>query len=505
MVSVCRGRDRSAGKDIMAKYDVVVVGGGIAGSALGAALAPAGISVLVLERQIEYHDKVRGEYMQPWGVAELLRLGFEKTLLGAGGGYTPSMVSYDEDVDPAAAEAAAVPLSALVEGVRGGLAVGHPQASQALNSLARERGADVRRGVGDVEVVPGATPVVRYELDGALHEVTCRLVVGADGRQSTVRRSLGINLEQATSKVTLGGMLVKTDDWRADQSVIGTEGDRFYLASPRPDGYVRLYLTCEPGPLTSGADRGSRMLEAFRLSSMPDSDALADAEQAGPCAYYVGTDAWTDRPVIEGVVLIGDAAGWSDPIIGAGLSVAMRDARLISDVLLAGDDWSPDAFDSYVTERAERVDGAMHERRVDTRAMRAPSPHPTAGLAEVVGIADVLERQEPARFDLQDLRRTDHPTKSTHQPVRVVHHLTQRVHALHLGRQQMIARPTIDAGVPRDPQLGKQRQRHLANLWQQRHRRILSRDTKRIHRRGHRTALTHIRRRCSRLVWHRRR
>lgn len=339
----------------MTRYDVVVVGGGIAGSALGAVLAPAGISVLVLERQIAYRDKVRGEYMQPWGVAEMLRLGFESTLLEVGGGYTPSIVSYDEDVDPVTAEAGAVPLNALVEGVRGGLCVGHPQASRALNSLAGERGAVVRHGVGDVEVVAGRSPSVRYELDGELHEVTCRLVVGADGRQSTVRRSLGIDLQQVASKVTLGGMLVKTDQWRADQSVIGTEGDRMYLAFPRPGGYVRLYLTCEAGPRTSGADRGSRMLDAFRLSSMPDSDALADAEQAGPCSYYVGTDAWTERPVAEGVVLIGDAAGWSDPILGEGLSVAMRDVRSTADVLLAGDDWSSGAFDPYVTERAERM------------------------------------------------------------------------------------------------------------------------------------------------------
>ena len=60
-------------------------------------------------------------------------------------------------------------------------------------------------------------------------------------------------------------------------------------------------------------------------------------------------------PVADGVVLIGDAAGWSDPIIGNGLSVAMRDARSVAEVLLAGDDWSTDAFEPYVVERAERM------------------------------------------------------------------------------------------------------------------------------------------------------
>jgi 2-polyprenyl-6-methoxyphenol hydroxylase-like FAD-dependent oxidoreductase len=56
-----------------------------------------------------------------------------------------------------------------------------------------------------------------------------------------------------------------------------------------------------------------------------------------------------------GVILIGDAASWSDPIIGQGLSVALRDARSVGDVLLASDDWHPHAFRGYVEERSERM------------------------------------------------------------------------------------------------------------------------------------------------------
>jgi hypothetical protein len=47
---------------------------------------------------------------------------------------------------------------------------------------------------------------------------------------------------------------------------------------------------------------------------------------AGPCATYPGGEIWTDRPFVEGVVLIDGAAGWNDPIIGEGLSIARRGA-----------------------------------------------------------------------------------------------------------------------------------------------------------------------------------
>jgi 2-polyprenyl-6-methoxyphenol hydroxylase-like FAD-dependent oxidoreductase len=53
-------------------------------------------------------------------------------------------------------------------------------------------------------------------------------------------------------------------------------------------------------------------------------------------------------------VLVGDAAGHNDPIIGQGLSIALRDVRLVSEAILAG---SRDraSFRPYVEERLERM------------------------------------------------------------------------------------------------------------------------------------------------------
>ena len=132
--------------------DVIVVGGGIAGSAVASVLAVAGVDVLLLDTATEYRDRVRGEYLQPWGVAEMLRMQLETVLLEAGGGWCRRMIGYSEGVDPAAAEAEAVPLGAMVPGAPGGFCVGHPQASEALNSTASARGATVRRGVTAVAV-----------------------------------------------------------------------------------------------------------------------------------------------------------------------------------------------------------------------------------------------------------------------------------------------------------------------------------------------------------------
>ena len=357
------------------EYDIVIVGGGIAGPALAAQLAPSGLSVLVLERQVAFRDRVRGEYMHPWGAAEVLRLGIEQTLLDAGGGYTTAMVGYDEDVDPSEAEEGAIPLGAFLPGVSGGMAVGHPQACEALLALAAERGAVVRRGVADVVITMGESALIEYEVDGVHASTRCRVVVGADGRHSTVRRALGIELEQVTSDRVLGGLLVESEHWTDGQASIGTEGDLHYLVFPRPGGFVRLYMSCEAGERTSGPDRAEEMQRAFRLASLPGSDALAAAERVGPCAFVTGSDAWTiGGPVAGGAVLIGDAAGWSDPIIGEGLSVALRDARSVADVLLASDDWTPTAFEPYVVERAERMRRLQVAGRLQTEIRATFTP-----------------------------------------------------------------------------------------------------------------------------------
>jgi 2-polyprenyl-6-methoxyphenol hydroxylase-like FAD-dependent oxidoreductase len=66
-------------------------------------------------------------------------------------------------------------------------------------------------------------------------------------------------------------------------------------------------------------------------------------------------DTWTDTVVVDGVVFVGDAAGWSDPVIGQGMSVAFRDAHLVTEVVTASGDWSPAAFGGYAEERKERM------------------------------------------------------------------------------------------------------------------------------------------------------
>ncbi|HSG88615.1 MAG TPA: hypothetical protein VLA56_05345, partial [Pseudomonadales bacterium] len=65
----------------------------------------------------------------------------------------------------------------------------------------------------------------------------------------------------------------------------------------------------------------------------------AGARANGPLATFDATHEWVDHPYRDGIALLGDAAVTSDPTWGQGMSVTMRDIRLLRDRLVETDDW----------------------------------------------------------------------------------------------------------------------------------------------------------------------
>jgi 2-polyprenyl-6-methoxyphenol hydroxylase-like FAD-dependent oxidoreductase len=340
------------------RVDVVVVGAGVAGGALATALSRHGISVLLLEKSRVHQDRVRGEFLVPWGIDEARKLGVSDILMAAGGHYTRHSVPYGEGITPEAARTRILDISKMVPDAPGAMNLGHPRLCQALDDAAQAAGAALLRGVEDIKVTPGLPPTVRFSIDGRNHEITPRLVVGADGRGSSVARQIGLRAVTNPDHHLLAGLLVEgVEAWPQDEFSIGTDGDVMFFVFPQGGGRLRLYLGygLDQSRRFSGAGNVQRFLDAFRLPSLPHSELLSAAHAIGPCHGYPNADAWIDMPAVPGVVLIGDAAGHNDPTIGQGLSISFRDARLVLEALLDNAQWTNDAFIPYVEERRERM------------------------------------------------------------------------------------------------------------------------------------------------------
>ncbi|TNE40046.1 MAG: FAD-dependent monooxygenase [Alphaproteobacteria bacterium] len=340
------------------EFDIVVIGGGIGGSAFATVMARAGHSVLLLEKTSDHVDKVRGEWMAPWGVKELQTLDLYEPMMAAGGHHISRAVGFDEDVDVENALADFAPVDDILPGVLGPLCLGHPTMCNVLNTEAEKAGVRVLREVSKIEVAPGAPPQVSYSHGGTKHTLQPRLIIGADGRAGMVAKQIGVKLHSDPVKHFFSGMLVEgLEGLPIDQQWIGTEGDVHYFCFPQSPTRARLYLGISPDTPSrfSGTEGPRKFLDAFNLRSMPYGDSFANAVPAGPCHAYPNSDTWVADPYRQGVVLIGDAAGHNDPINGQGLSVTLRDVRVLRDLLLASDEWGIALFAQYGDERMERM------------------------------------------------------------------------------------------------------------------------------------------------------
>jgi 2-polyprenyl-6-methoxyphenol hydroxylase-like FAD-dependent oxidoreductase len=356
-------------------------------------MARAGRSVLVLEKSEIYRDLVRGEWIAPWGVLEATKLGLLETFMHAGGHYVGFHVEYGDGIDPDAADHARMPL-AILPGVPGPLCIGHPAACAALASAAREAGATVLRGADNVTVTPGEEPRVSFEHQGAHFDVAAGLVAGCDGRNSSIRRQMGFEMEQDEQHNWFSGLLVDdVPEWPEDVQTMGTHADGQLFVFPQGKGRLRLYLgyATEQKGRIAGETAERTFLDAFRVPTLPFGDLIASATIAGPANSIPNQSTLVREPYAPGVVLVGDAAGYNDPIVGQGLSITLRDVRIVRDILLASERWDESIFEPYAEERAERMrrlrlcarlDAIVHtefgeraqRRRMAVRERRAADP-----------------------------------------------------------------------------------------------------------------------------------
>jgi menaquinone-9 beta-reductase len=329
-------------------YDLIIAGGGIAGSTLGILMARAGASVLILEREKRHRDRIRGEGLHPWGVAEARAVGILDTLLERCGHLVPTLTRHSNGVPASSRDLVATTSSGDAM-----LTYFHPEMQVSLNELACEAGAEVLRWAHVVDVRPGDPPCVVFTHDGRTHRLMARLVVGADGRRSKVRGLAGFETRRDPDRLLMAGVLVSGLSTDESVSHIFSRDDLPWMTQFIPLGRGRHRLYFVSGDRERHAPVGGRagiapLFDYARDCSVP-SGWLDCLSIDGPLATFEGASWWVDCPYRDGVVLIGDAAAAPDPSFGSGQGMALRDARVLSERLVACPDWD-DAARRYAME-----------------------------------------------------------------------------------------------------------------------------------------------------------
>ena len=388
-------------------FDVIIVGGGIAGSCLAGVLARGGLGVLVVEKEPRFRDRVRGEGTWPWGVAHALKASLGELFAQADVVPIRGQQRFDQRQPVEANDWAAESVDGVSE-----VAFSHAGLQESAFTWAASHGATTLRPAKALRFSPHGGPTVTVAQDGREVEYRARLVVGADGKQSGVRRWAGGETEADPEHHRFGGVLITG-------ARIDDEHDNYFWEP----GFIvnwfaagahasRLYLSMTAERLReTGIDRSFPANITCAAQYMPEG-ALDNVEQIGPIGYFPNNDVWASRIAGHDVVLIGDAAGAPDPTQGHGTSLAFHDVHLLSELLLGEGDWSA-ATEEFAAQRRDafavireydRWHNVIHSEGADADRLRegnrrAAQDDPT------LGGFNLMEARGPAGLVADDAAR----------------------------------------------------------------------------------------------------
>jgi menaquinone-9 beta-reductase len=322
------------------------------------AMAENGARVLVLERERRFKDRVRGEGIWPWGVAELKELGVYQVLIDTCAREIQWLDTYLEGVRIEHRD-----LSGTSRQQTPALNWVHHEMEEAMLQAAENAGAQIRRGARAYDLKPGIPPSVAVEYEGRVDDLHSRLVVCADGRASLARKWANFPVRQDSYGMLLAGVLFDampavssdTNHWLMTPGL-----GQFAFLCPQGGGRMRAYAwhPREKNYRLQGTEDIARFVDESVKAGAP-SEWYAGAHPIGPLATFDGADTWVEHPYKDGIALIGDAAAASDPSYGQGQSLTARDARVLRDQLLAHDNWD-EAGHAYAREH-DRCYAAVHK------------------------------------------------------------------------------------------------------------------------------------------------
>lgn len=330
--------------------EVIVVGGGPAGSVTALLLARAGHSVLLLDKARFPRHKACSEYINAGGVAALAEIGLLDDAIAAGAHRLSEMRIHSPDGGQFAAQ------FDRAHAGRYALGLSRYRLDAMLLDAARAAGVSVmeRAHVRNVICRPDTPAMVEATCEGATVRLHAPLIVGADGHHSCVTRSL--ELDQSRHWPRRAGLVahyrqVTGNDHGGDLYVTS---DGYAGLAPLEDGLTNIAVVV---PESSVKQRAGSIDALFdeRLAAIPELRSRLDgAFRAGNVRGIGRLGHRVRQPVGDGYVLVGDAAAFLDPFTGDGIYEALRGAQLAAPVIsgaLREGDTSAHALEPYRLER----------------------------------------------------------------------------------------------------------------------------------------------------------
>jgi flavin-dependent dehydrogenase len=314
--------------------DVVVVGARCSGSPLAALLAQAGLRVVVIEQAKFPRGVLSSNLMEADALDFLRRLGVESQIRATGVRFLRTVDIRLNDVHVTA------PFPLRFDDLGGAAFLQRHLLDTILADRAAEVGADVRQGVKLVELLWSGHRVcgVRVRQHGRETDIHAPLVVGADGRASSVAymagaRKYNVLPNQRSYYFTLfEGAAAEAED----AFIFHRWGDRMVWGGPADSGLFLVGVSPEEHEREYFRGNSERGLLAHMRSCEPMREALSGARIATKIFGIRNFDGYFREATGPGWVLTGDAGHFKDPSIGRGIGDAFAQAETLASTIVTG-------------------------------------------------------------------------------------------------------------------------------------------------------------------------
>ncbi len=308
--------------------DVLVVGGGPAGSAAAILLARAGFEVCLLERAHLPRDKACGEYLSPGCVPLLERLGVLSAVQRA---HAHPIRGMRVETPDGAFFTGTYP----DDGIRPhGYSLPRYRFDTLLFEAARLAGVDCLEGWRVVDLIREGQRVtgVIATSAGRTRRFTARLTIGADGRNSVVARRLGLFAWHPSHRKVafVRRFQVPAELGDLGEVCLGRAG--YCILNPQAAGTANVAVVVDQRdlPLHRPWEEVFReLLETYP----PAQEKLCGARPLSPLRVLGPLACRSKRVAGDGFILVGDAAGYYDPMTGEGIYQALKGAELAAETV----------------------------------------------------------------------------------------------------------------------------------------------------------------------------
>ena len=359
------------------RYDILIAGGRCAGSAAAITLGRAGYRVLLVERSKMPSDTLSTHVLWPDGIAALRRLGVLEQALetGAPPVHHFRLARGEDEVVTALIPYDVIGYFLCVRRhLLDGILFEAAAATNGVEAHDRTRLDDL---IWTGERVTGATIVS----GGVTHQVQAELVIGADGRDSTVASLVAASEDDIVEpgRYWYYGYFsgVNEPEPRA-MTESDTETDT--VVSMATDSGLQMVIYGAFNEDYQEFRRSHRANYLERVNRHPFFESMLEKAELASAVYgYAGVRGYYRTAAGDGWVLAGDAAHQKDPIIARGINDALIGGLALADALKNG--ITAEGLEVYAQGIRKRTYATTRTARIFAR----PDRHMSASWAEVLG------------------------------------------------------------------------------------------------------------------------